>query len=162
MTHELRRHDLQISDTAEIDRILLAARYATIALADGDQPYAVTLSCGYDATRRRLCFHVAPKGRKLDIIAANPLACVTVVCDLGYKVGECAHPYESVVMFGRMRLLEDPDDIRAGMRTLVAQLESMEAEAQIWARHKLDTPDALKRFRLLVFEIDDLTAKTGQ
>ncbi|MDR3686634.1 MAG: pyridoxamine 5'-phosphate oxidase family protein [Coriobacteriia bacterium] len=162
MTHELRRHDLEITDPAEIDRILRAARYATIALADGDQPYAVTLSCGYDADRRRLCFHIAPKGRKLDIIAANPAACATVIGDLGYKVGECAHPYESVVMSGRMRVLEDPGDIRAGMRTLVSQLESPEDEVEIWERNKLDTPEALKRFRMLVFEIDELTAKTGQ
>jgi uncharacterized protein len=162
MTHELRRHDLQITDPAEIDRILLSAKYATVALADGSQPYVVTLSCGYDSVRRRLCFHVAPDGRKLDLIARNPLACVTVIADLGYKEGECAHPYESVVMFGRMRVLDDPDDVRAAMRTLVAQLESREAEADLWDRHKLGTPESLQRFRMLVFEIDDLTAKTGQ
>ena len=162
MTHELRRHDLQITDPAEIDRILVAARYATIALVDGEQPYAVTLSCGYDATRQRLCFHVAPQGRKLDIIEANPRACVTVIGDLGYKVGECAHPYESVVMFGRMRLLEGADDVRVGMRILLAQLESPEAAAEIWERNKLDTAEALQRFSMLAFEIDELTAKSGQ
>jgi uncharacterized protein len=162
MTHELRRHDLQITDPAEVDRILLSARYATIALADGDRPYLVTLSCGYDAPNHRLCFHVAPQGRKLDIIARNPLACATVIGDLGYKHGECAHPYESVVMFGRMRLLQDAGDVRAAMRVLIARLESVEAAADVWDRNRLDTPEALKRFRTLVFEIDDLTAKSGQ
>jgi hypothetical protein len=162
MTHELRRHDLEITDAAEIDRILSGARYATLALADGEQPYAVTLSCGYDSPHRRLCFHVAPQGRKLDIIAANPRACATVIGDLGYKVGECAHPYESVVMLGRMHLLDDPDDVRAAMRMLMKQLESPEAEAEIWERNKLDTAEALLRFRMLVFEIDELTAKSGQ
>ncbi|HEY5540672.1 MAG TPA: pyridoxamine 5'-phosphate oxidase family protein [Coriobacteriia bacterium] len=162
MTHELRRHDLQITDPAEIDRILRSAEYATIALADGEQPYLVTLSCGYDALRHRLCFHVAPQGRKLDLIAENPLACATVIGDLGYKDGECAHPYESVVMFGRMRVLEDPDDVRAGMRAIIAQLESIEAAAVVWERNRLHTPEALERFRMLVFEIEDLTAKTGQ
>ena len=58
MTHELRRADREITDPAEIDRILSAAKYATIALADGAQPYVVTLSCGFDAGRQRLCFHV--------------------------------------------------------------------------------------------------------
>lgn len=162
MTHELRRHDLEITDSAEIDRILRAAKYATIALADGAQPYLVTLSCGYDAPNHRLCFHVAPKGRKLDIVAENPLACATVVGDLGYKRGECAHPYESVVMFGRLRLLDDPNEIRDGMRALIAQLESPEGGTDVWERNKLDTPEALRRFRLLVFEIEELTAKTGQ
>ncbi len=51
----------------------------TIAtLLTDDQPYVVTLSCGFDAANRRLCFHVANSGRKLDIIARNPKACATV------------------------------------------------------------------------------------
>jgi len=162
MTHELRRHDLEITDPAEIDRILHAARYATIALADGEQPYAVTLSCGYDAANQRLCFHVAPKGRKLEIAARNPRACATVIGDKGYLVGECAHPYESVVMFGRVRVLEGAEEIRAAMRVLIGQLESPEAESTIWERNSLETDAALERFRILVFEIDDVTAKSGQ
>jgi nitroimidazol reductase NimA-like FMN-containing flavoprotein (pyridoxamine 5'-phosphate oxidase superfamily) len=162
MIHELRRTDLAITSPAEIERILRSARYATIALADGDEPYAVTLSCGYDTSARRLCFHVAAKGRKLDIIAGNPKACATVVGDLGYLDGECAHPYESVVMRGRMRLLDDPADIRAAMRTLIGQLESAEAAEAIYQRHELDDEAALKRFRLLTFEIESMTAKRGQ
>ena len=162
MTHPMRRTDREITDAAEIEQLLSCARYATIALADGDEPYVVTLSCGFDATQRRLCFHVAPRGRKLDIIERNPKACATVVADLGYKSGECAHPFESVVMTGTMRVLDDPADIRAGMRTLIAQLESHEDAEEIFARNKIDTEDGLKKFRLLVFEIDDLAAKRGE
>ena len=85
-----------------------------------------------------------------------------MVADRGYLVGECAHPYESVVLFGRMRLLEDPEDIRAAMRTLITQLESAEDGEGIWQRNDLETAEALVRFRMLVFEIEDLTAKSGQ
>jgi len=162
MTHELRRSDLAITDPSEIDRILSAARYATVALADRDQPYLVTLSCGYDPTARRLCFHVAARGRKLDIIARNPRACVTVIGDLGYLHGECAHPYESVVMDGRMRLLDDPGDVRCAMRTLIGQLETPDAAGEIFEQHGLDGDAALLRFRLLTFEIESVTAKRGQ
>jgi nitroimidazol reductase NimA-like FMN-containing flavoprotein (pyridoxamine 5'-phosphate oxidase superfamily) len=161
MSHPLRRTDRQITDVAEIDRLLTQARYATIALADGDEPYVVTLSCGFDAPNRRLCFHVATTGRKLDIIARNPKACVTVVSDLGYQFGECAHPFESVVMTGTMRLVEDPDDIRTGMRALIGQLESPTDAEAIFERNKLGTDDGLKRFRLLTFEIGDVSAKRG-
>jgi nitroimidazol reductase NimA-like FMN-containing flavoprotein (pyridoxamine 5'-phosphate oxidase superfamily) len=162
MAHPIRRTDREITDAAEIDRLLAQARYATIALADEGEPYVVTLSCGYDAAGQRLCFHVAPLGRKLDIIARNPKACATVIADLGYKDGECAHPFESVVMTGTMRLLEDPDEIRAGMRVLIGQLESTSGAEEIYARNNLDSADALKRFRLLVFEIEDRTAKSGE
>jgi nitroimidazol reductase NimA-like FMN-containing flavoprotein (pyridoxamine 5'-phosphate oxidase superfamily) len=81
---------------------------------------------------------------------------------MGYKAGECAHPYESVVLFGRLRVLADPHEVRQAMRTLIAQLESPDAQAEIWGRQSLDTPEALNRFRMLVFDIDDLTAKSGQ
>lgn len=162
MAHELRRHDLAITDPAEIDRILSSAKHATVALSDGVQPYAVTLSCGYDAQRRRLCFHVALKGRKLDIIADNPLACATVLGRQGYNLGECEHPYESVVLFGRMRVLEDPEDVRVAMRTLIGQLESADHGVAIWERNRLDSDGTLTRFRMLVFEIESLTAKAGQ
>jgi nitroimidazol reductase NimA-like FMN-containing flavoprotein (pyridoxamine 5'-phosphate oxidase superfamily) len=162
MVHELRRGDLEITDPAHVDRILANARFATVALVDGDEPYVVTLSCGYDSDRNRLCFHVAPAGRKLDIIARNPRACVTVVGDLGYKSGECAHPYESVVMTGRMRVVEDLSEAQDAMRTLIAQLESPSDVAAVWDRNSLDTAEGLGRCRMLVFEITDLSAKTGQ
>jgi uncharacterized protein len=162
MVHDLRRDDREITDPADIDRILSAAKFATIALADGPQPYVVTLSCGYDAKSSRLVFHVAPEGHKLDIIAANPLACATVVHDRGYKTGECAHSFESVVLFGRMHVLDAPDEVRQAMGTLIAQLESPDDAAEIWERNGLDASATLERFRMLVFEIEDLTGKAGQ
>lgn len=162
MTHPMRRHDCEITDPDAIASILSAARYATIALCDGNEPYVVTLSCGYDPARNRLCFHVATAGRKLDIIAKNPSACVTIVEDLGYLHGECAHPFRSAVMTGTMRVLKDADDVRVAMRTLIGQLESAEDTEALFEKHKLDTDAALDRFRMLVFEIDTLSAKEDQ
>ena len=158
----MRRTDRQITDRSEIDRLLSEARYATIALAEGDRPYVVTLSCGFDASNNRLCFHVARSGRKLDIIARNPNACATVIADGGYKHGECAHPFESVVMTGSMRLLDDPEEVRDGIRVLIGQLESEEDAADVFERNRLDYDVSLKQFRLLVFEIEEATAKRGE
>jgi uncharacterized protein len=162
MSHSMRRHDREVTDPAVIDEILSAGRYATVGLSDGDEPYVVTLSCGYDAQRNRLCFHVAPAGRKLDIIAKNPRASATIVDDLGYNTGACEHPFRSVVISGTMRMLEDPEDVRVAMRTLIAQLESESDAAVIYERNKLDTEAALVRFRLLVLDIDDVSAKQGE
>jgi len=162
MTHSMRRHDREITDPSSIDEILSAGRFATIALCDGTEPYVVTLSCGYDAVRKRLCFHVATAGRKLDIIARNPRACATIIDDLGYKHGECAHPFRSVVLNGTMRLVEDPDDVRVGMRSLIGQLETPADAEAIFEQHKLDTDQGLDRFRLLVLDIDDVSAKQDE
>lgn len=158
----LRRQDRVITDPAEIDRILSAGRFVTLALIDGDEPYVVTLSYGYDAPRRRLCFHVATEGRKLDIVAANPRVCATVIEDRGYLPGECAHPFASVVLTGTACVLEDRDDIRAAMRTLVGQLESAKDGAAVWERYLLDSDAPYDRFRMLVVAIESVTAKQGQ
>lgn len=160
MTYHMRRHDRAITDPAMIDSILSEARYVTIALSGDDGPYIFTLSCGFDDQRRRLCFHVAHEGRKLDLIRRDPRAAATVVQDLGYKHGECAHPYRSVVMRGRMRLAGDADEAREGMRTLLAQLEGDSDEA--WAAMGLDDETRMSSFSVLFFEIDDVTAKEGE
>lgn len=162
MPHPLRRVDRAITDPDDIDRILSEARFATIALADGDEPYVVTLSCGFDAARRLLCFHVAPAGRKLDIISRNSRACATVVVDLGYKRGECAHPFRSVVVEGRIRLVVDAEEMRETMRILIGQLESAEDAGEVFARNDLDNDEALSRFRMLVLEIEHASGKEGE
>ena len=162
MPHPMRRHDRAITDPAVVEELLRGARIATIALADGDEPYIVTLSCGYDAAHRRLCFHVASAGRKLDIIARNPRACVSVVADLGYKSGECAHPFQSLVMEGRIRLLDDRDEARIAMRTLIGQLEGADSVDELFAHHELDGDAVFRRMSVLVFEIEDITAKEGE
>jgi len=159
MTYHLRRTDREITDPAHIDRLLSSARFCTIALCDGEEPYAVTLSCGFDAERRRLCFHVAREGRKLDLVARNPRACATVVADLGYKSGECAHPYESVVVFGTMHLIEDAEDKRLAMRALLAQLEPGEGS---WEAFDLENRARFDSFEMLALDIERATAKAGE
>ena len=59
-------------------------------------------------------------------------------------------------------MLENPDDVRRAMGTLIGQLESPEDSAEIWERNALDASATLERFRMLVFEIEDLTGKAGQ
>jgi uncharacterized protein len=158
-THPMRRHDRAVTDLARIDRLLAAARYYTLALVDGDEPYVVTLSYGFDPEARRLYSHVAPAGRKLDIIAADPKACGTVVHAGEYLDGECKHPYESVVLCGRMRLVEDPAEERHGMRVLMGQLES-DPDAS-WDRNQLDGESPWRRLRVLSFDIEMVSAKQG-
>ena len=162
MPHPLRRQDREITDPAVVEGLLEHARYATIALCDGDEPYVVTLSCGYDAHGNRLCFHVATVGRKLDIIARNPRACATIVVDLGYKSGECAHPFQSLVIEGRMRLLDDLDEARRAMRVLIGQLEGDDAVEGLFEHHELEGEVVFKRLGVLVLEIEDVTAKEGE
>lgn len=161
MVH-MRRGDREITERPVVEAILRDGRWATIALADEDGPYVVTMSYGYDAQRQRLCFHAASKGRKLDIIRKNPRACATVVRDLGYIEGACEHPFESVVMSGTMHEVGDLDEKRVAMRTLIRQQEGSSEAHAVWQRNELDADDTYRRMSVLVFAIESTTAKRGK
>ncbi len=159
MTYHLRRDDRAITDPEHVERLLTGGRFATFALANGDEPYCVTLTYGYDASARRLYFHVAHDGQKLEWIARNPVACGTVVNAGEYMHGECAHPYESVVMRGRFRVVDDAAEKARAIRTLVWQQER-DPEGY-WASRRLDDPKRTEGFTALAFEIENVTAKQG-
>ena len=72
----MRRSDREIRDRSSIDGILHAASVCHLALCDGDRPYVVPMSYGYDGDR--LYFHCASEGRKLDVVRRNPNACFAV------------------------------------------------------------------------------------
>jgi len=151
--------DREITNPAEIEAILGAGRFATVAMAHGDEPYLVTLSYGYDREGRALYFHSAHEGRKLELIAANPNVCATIIVDRGYLDGECAHAYSSVVMYGTMALVDDPEERRLGMRRMTEQLESK--PGQVYAKHKLDGDAVYKRMAVLKLQIDSIRGKQG-
>ncbi|MBI5230822.1 MAG: pyridoxamine 5'-phosphate oxidase family protein [Coriobacteriales bacterium] len=151
--------DRQITNHAELEAIIGAGRFATLAMARNEEPYAVTLSYGYDRENRRLYFHSAHEGLKLEFIAKNPRVCATIVIDRGYLDGQCAHAYSSVVMHGDLVLVDDPDEMRHGMRTMCRQLESNPYE--VYARHRLDDDETYKRMAVLRLQIHEMTAKQG-
>ncbi len=159
MTHKMRRADKEISSPEEIDVLLSTGTFVTVGLTDGDRPYLVTLSYGFDAEARRLYCHVAPAGHKLDVCAANPAACGTVIRDLGYVGGNCTQHYESVVIYGRLRLVDDVEEARHGMQVLMKQLEA--DPVATWAADNLDDPATWRRFRVLAFDVDRATGKRG-
>lgn len=158
--HPVRRSDREITNIESIDSIIGQGRYVTFALCDADGPYAVTLSYGYDPSARAMYMHVAPEGRKLDAIRRDPRACGTVVIDGGYNQGECEHPYRSVVMFGAMRIIEDPAEKRHAIETLVRHLE--DDPSGYWDTRSWDLDSRLGGFSALAFEIESLTAKQGK
>lgn len=158
--YHMRRQDREITDRDEIHRLLLAGRYATLALVDEGRPYAVTLSYGFDPESMILYFHVAHEGRKLDIIGREPRACASIVIDHGYTQGECEHPFESVVMDGVMRQVTDAQEKQLAIRTLV---EHLEADSEgYWDSRAWELGDRINGFTALAFKIESITAKRGK
>lgn len=158
-TYHVKRADRELTDAEALRSVLLRGRFVTIAMCHDGEPYLVTLSYGWDEAANALYFHTALQGRKLDAIAADPRVTATVIVDGGYEQGACKHHYESVVFTGRMSVVEDLAEARAGMRVLMNHLEN-DPDA-VWERNHLDNDAMFDRMKIVRLDIDQLTGKAG-
>ncbi len=119
----MRRKDREITDRKAIDDIISRCRVCRLAMCDGDQPYIVPLSFGYDG--RSIYFHAASEGKKVDIIRRNDRVCFefdvlheVVMADLPCNWGM---RYESVIGTGRIHIESDPEDKRRALEWIMRQ-----------------------------------------
>ena len=118
-----RRHDREIEDKNEIERVLKNGKYAIIALAKENDPYIVTLSYGYDNKNNSLYFHCALRGQKTDYLKTNSSVCATIIEDHGYQKTKCEHSYASLIIRGELNIVEDLQEKKRGLNVLLNHLE---------------------------------------
>ena len=122
MEHEMRRSDRQLPAEAA-PALLQRGEVCQLAMVDQGEPYLVTLNYGF--REGTLYFHAARQGRKMDILSDGSRVCFTVVprhellaaekgCDYTMK-------YESVVGWGVVRFLRDPEEKRCALGIIMAQ-----------------------------------------
>lgn len=99
-----------IDSKTEMEEILRQETIGWLGLSGDGGPYVVPLNYAY--VDGRILFHCALEGAKLDCIRANPEVCLSV----GRQAGEvrrhagggvCHVDSDSVICFGRARILED-------------------------------------------------------
>jgi len=122
--HHLRRDDRELTNGDEIDRILTTRPYVTVAACRDGEPYLVVLTHGYDAGQRRLYFHCAADGKKIDFMKANPRVWGIAVEDLGYLDGACDHAYRTAMFGGLVGFVEDEEEKRRALELMIGQRES--------------------------------------
>ena len=116
MFREMRRKRQALSPE-ECAAILRRGTSGVLALdGDGGYPYAVPIS--YVCSGGKLYFHCAVTGHKLDAIARNPKASFCVVDQDQVVPEEYTTYFRSVIAFGRMRVLTEPEEKRAAAETL--------------------------------------------
>jgi nitroimidazol reductase NimA-like FMN-containing flavoprotein (pyridoxamine 5'-phosphate oxidase superfamily) len=105
----MRRSDREITDRAELLRILAEARVCRVAMSDHDRPYLVPLAFALDG--EDIVLHSARAGRKLDILRRNPAVCFEVEEGVEIDVGPspCATGmrFRTVIGHGTAELVED-------------------------------------------------------
>lgn len=112
MFRPIRKIKNQISEEA-CRSLLQSARRGVLAVnGDDGYPYAIPVNYFYDAEQQKIYFHGARSGHKVDAIKKCDKVCFTVFGNESIKDEVWAPYLQSVVVFGRCRLLD------AGMESM--------------------------------------------
>ena len=119
------RREFRITDDGEILRILDTAKVLHLGLAVDNEPYIVPMNYGYTMENGRLTLylHSAMRGKKLDMLRANPRVFVELDCNLtpfeGKKPCQYGLSYSSVMGRGTAHIVEDVVEKMAAMTILM-------------------------------------------
>jgi uncharacterized protein len=127
----MRRKHCEITDAAEIDRILRTARIGRMATMGSDgYPYITPVN--YVWYMGKIYFHCARSGEKMDNLARDPKVCFQVDIPLAYldtgfdpeKLACKAHQfYHCVIVRGEARVVPEGPLKLAALNALVASHE---------------------------------------
>ena len=119
------KRERQITDEAQIRHILDTAKVLHLGLAVDNEPYVVPMNYGYTMEEGKLVLymHSALKGKKLDMMRANPKVFFEKDCDLAPFEGEkpCQYGlvYSYVMGRGTASIVEDVEEKIKAMAILM-------------------------------------------
>jgi hypothetical protein len=127
--YHLQRIERDMPDRADQLAVLRGQKYLSLAMARENRPYLVSLN--YAFSERENCFYVhsAPRGRKIDMLRANPRVWGQVIEDRGYLPGRCSHAYRSVMFEARAEFVEDLSEKRAALGLMIEHADPAAAES---------------------------------
>ena len=109
MFRSMRRFKQQISDEECIEVLKNAKRGVLSLIGDDGYPYGIPIDHWYCEDDGKIYFHGAKEGHKIDAIKACDKVSYCVY-DEGYrKKGDWALNIKSVIIFGRIKLVEDEE-----------------------------------------------------
>ncbi len=121
----LTKREIKITESDEISRILDTAKVLHMGLAVDNEPYVVPMNYGYALEDGRLVLylHSAVKGKKLDMIRANPNIFFSIDCDRMPFEGRvpCQYGlvYSSIMGRGKATIVEDVEEKIQAMTLLM-------------------------------------------
>ena len=119
----MRKANQEIKDQALIESILSGSVICRLAMVDDGEPYLLPFNYGYKD--RCLYIHSAPAGRKITILRNHPKVCFeiedTVKIIEDEKACKWATLYRSLVGYGEVEVLEEPEEKKDGLGVIMAQ-----------------------------------------
>jgi hypothetical protein len=155
-----RRTDRALEDDRAIEALLHRLPVGFLALTDGDQPYINANLFRFDAASRRIYFHTAGVGRTRRIVEKNPRTCFSAA-EMGRLLPadtalEFSTEYASVVVFGRVRVVDDEDEQRHGLQGL---LDKYFPDLRPGVHYRPIIDEELQRTSVYAVEIDAWSGK---
>lgn len=125
----MRRSDREVKKIEEIVQIIEKCKVMRLGFTDGKRAYIVPLNFGFETKNGVLTFyfHCGHSGRKLDMMAQNPLVCFEM--DTSHKLSvadnACRYTYfyESVMGEGTAEVICAPPE-KAAALTLLMQKQT--------------------------------------
>ena len=151
MFRKMRRFKQEISEEECVRILQTQPRGVLSMIGDDGYPYGIPLDHWY--SNHMLYFHCAKVGHKIDAITACDKVSYCVM-DEGYRSdGEWALNINSVVVFGRIRIVEDEEKKREICTGLVRKFTDDEAYLQ------KELKNAFSRVNCLELTIEHMTGK---
>ncbi len=119
------KRERQVTDPEQILHILDTGKVLHLGLAVNDEPYVVPMNYGYtmEDGRLTLYLHSAVRGKKLDMMRANPKVFFEIDCDRKAFEGRvpCQYGmvYSSIMGRGTATIVEDVEEKKQAMTILM-------------------------------------------
>ena len=119
------KRERQVTDPEQILHILDTAKVVHLGLSVNDEPYVVPMNYGYTMEEGKLTLylHSAVRGKKLDMIQANPKVYFSIDCDRVPFEGKvpCQYglSYRAVSGWGTATIVEDVEEKKQAMTMLM-------------------------------------------
>ena len=113
---KMRRFKQQLTDEECIELLQKEPRGVLSVIGENGYPYGFPMDFVYD--EGKLYFHCAKEGHKIDAVKACDKVSFSVIDEGVRKDGDWPLHFKSVILFGRIRILQDREEILSKVRLL--------------------------------------------
>ena len=153
MFREMRRKNQLLSDAVSRDILEKNTSGVLSLMGDDGYPYGVPLS--YVLVGDKLFFHCAKTGHKIDALRREEKASFCVIDQDKVVSEEYTTHFRSVIVFGRVHILEGEEEKRNALRLLAGKYSAEQGEAGIEAEIDKSFADVC----MLQFDLEHVTGK---
>lgn len=148
---EVRRQDRLLSEERAWE-LLREGEFGFLAMASAEGGYGVPIN--YAVGDGVVYMHCAPEGRKLRAVEHDERVSFCVVGSKRIVPEEFTTEYESVIVTGRARIVEEPDERRRALRLIVKKYAAEHLEQGVKAIER-----SLHRTSVIAIEVDSFSGK---